>query len=71
MKRKQISLNKKLFLGKVRIAELNNAQQLILQGGIPPLTKGVGCFSAECTTIGTTCATKRPGGNLCIHCNEP
>ncbi|MCW3465558.1 class I lanthipeptide [Chitinophaga nivalis] len=62
MKRKQISLSKKLFLDKTRIAALNADQQLRLEGGaISP----DGRVTAEVTICEINCLWTKLIGITC------
>ncbi|NML39889.1 hypothetical protein HHL17_22000 [Chitinophaga sp. G-6-1-13] len=60
MKKKKISIDRKMTLGKSFIASLNNNQQEIIAGGMR-ITQGVTC---NCPTRDTSPGTTRP----CVFC---
>jgi hypothetical protein len=62
MKKKKISLNKKLFLDKAVIASLNQRQQQLLAGGLRPKTM-------TCFTFLDTCETFPADAQICFACN--
>ncbi|NML39892.1 hypothetical protein HHL17_22015 [Chitinophaga sp. G-6-1-13] len=62
MKKKKISIDRKLMLGKSPIASLNNTQQEMIAGGIPPTL-------IRCTSRAVTCATAPRPGQPCELCN--
>ncbi|WP_147243582.1 class I lanthipeptide [Chitinophaga flava] len=63
MKKKQVSLQKKLILGKSTVATLNASQQQLIAGGLPTVTRILNCPSNA-----DTCATIPPGGHACQIC---
>ncbi|MCW3465556.1 class I lanthipeptide [Chitinophaga nivalis] len=63
MKKKEIVLDKKLFLNKASIASLSNTQQRFLEGGLPET------IDHRCFTWKTTCATIPPGQRICRMCD--
>lgn len=66
MKKKKVSLQRKLELNKETIASLNAAHQSAVVGGLPPLTRDVRCII---TNDGSdTCATIPPGQINCVFC---
>ncbi|MCW3465555.1 class I lanthipeptide [Chitinophaga nivalis] len=62
MKKKQITLDKKLFLSKAAIASLSSTHQLSVEGGVN-VSGAIRCFTRD-----LTCATVRPGERLCRMC---
>ncbi|MCW3465559.1 class I lanthipeptide [Chitinophaga nivalis] len=62
MKKKQISLDKKLFLDKHRIAELNTDQQLVLEGGAVAPNEKAGGMSFSMTCFATICIHSKVAG---------
>ncbi|WP_212004896.1 class I lanthipeptide [Chitinophaga sp. HK235] len=66
MKKKQVSLSKKLTLGKSTVGALNVSQQELIAGGIPTTT--VTFTRINCPTFLDTCATIPPGAQLCQFC---
>ncbi|MCW3465561.1 hypothetical protein [Chitinophaga nivalis] len=64
MKKKQMSLNKRLFLHKSRMMELNGIQQLPLAGGQAPYNGALAI-----TIVETFCPSKRPTSS-CVVCRE-
>lgn len=63
MKKKQVSLQKKLILGKSTVATLNANQQQQIAGGLPTITRII-----DCPSNADTCATIPPGGHICQFC---
>jgi hypothetical protein len=63
MKKKTISINKKLMLGKSPIASLNENQQGMIAGGMA-ITQVF-----NCTSRAITCATAPRPGRPCELCN--
>ncbi|MBV8253002.1 MAG: class I lanthipeptide [Chitinophaga sp.] len=63
MKKKKLSLDKKLTLNKEAVAFLNASQKEAVAGGIPPLT-----FKITCITSQDTCETVPPMQPECIYC---
>jgi hypothetical protein len=64
MKKKQLSLHKKLCLNKEIISELNAQQQILIAGGALPPTRVVACISGAAAT----CATIPPRMDHCVFC---
>ncbi|RBL90152.1 class I lanthipeptide [Chitinophaga flava] len=65
MKKKQVSLSKKLTLGKSTVGALNASQQEQIAGGIPTTTV---TSRINCPTVLDTCATIPVGSHLCQFC---
>ncbi|MBV8253000.1 MAG: class I lanthipeptide [Chitinophaga sp.] len=65
MKKKTISLEKKLTLNKETVAFLNDSQKNSLAGGLPTTTV---LPTRLCGTLVDTCSTIPPGQMLCIAC---
>ncbi|RAJ77419.1 hypothetical protein CLV59_107186 [Chitinophaga dinghuensis] len=63
MKKKKLSLEKKLALNKEAVAFLNASQKEALAGGIPPLTLKITCITSQ-----DTCETIPPNQMECIYC---
>jgi hypothetical protein len=64
MRKRKISLEKKLSLNKETIAALNAQQQAVIAGGLPPRTLWSDCLN----TKSETCVTIPPNQNACIAC---
>lgn len=65
MKKKQISLEKKLMLNKETIADLNAQQTELLAGGAAKFTRPIEC---GVETNNETCVTFRPTRPFCEIC---
>jgi hypothetical protein len=63
MKKKQLSLSKKLIFSKETISSLNSQQQSYIAGGKRPPTWQVFCITNE-----GSCNTFRPDQDQCILC---
>lgn len=59
MKKKQVNLDRKLFLNKETLAELNNIAQYQVQGGAAPT------FRTICVTRAESCPTIPYTENAC------
>ena len=64
MKKKSINLERKLFLNKEIVAELNTLEQALLLGG-DELSLQQGCVTQDGRS---TCVTFPPMGENCIFC---
>lgn len=64
MKKKNINLEKKLFLNKEVLAELNNRQQQQVAGGAAA-SRRLPCVTEA---SGGSCNTIPPMGYACIYC---
>ncbi|RAJ77417.1 hypothetical protein CLV59_107184 [Chitinophaga dinghuensis] len=65
MKKKKLSLEKKLTLNKEAVAFLNDAQQNMIAGGQPTTTV---MSIRTCPTVVDTCSTIPPGQMACVAC---
>ncbi|RBL90151.1 class I lanthipeptide [Chitinophaga flava] len=66
MKKKNVSLHKKLVLGKSTVAALNVSQQQMIAGGVTTVTV---TKLITCNSQGETCATAPVRTKPCELCN--